>query len=193
MRYITLLYEIAILHKQVLENKEIKASSENTRSSDLQNRWNQYRIDHWETFENGNWKLCWLCSHGLEARSESRFRTWFGPFLIWSLRPCERKAKSVLFQTRFGSWSTLESSTSSTEYMNPDSCVLVLFGSKPCMGQSARTFLYYWWLSRRLQCIWTHVEMEPKCHGEANLNTSHYALHRQDCTFATTSRGELLL
>ena len=24
----------------------------------------------------------WLCSHGLESRSERRFGTWFGPFLI---------------------------------------------------------------------------------------------------------------
>ena len=38
----------------------------------------------------------WLCSHGLESRSERRFRTWFGPFLIWKpdFSPCERKAVS---------------------------------------------------------------------------------------------------
>ena len=56
------------------------------------------------------------CSHGLESRSERRFRTWFGPFLIWKpdLSPCKRKAVSnqafeARFETRkkgrFGSWS----------------------------------------------------------------------------------------
>ena len=46
----------------------------------------------------------WLCSHGLESRSERRFRTWFGPFLIWKpdFSPCERKAVSnQAFEMRF--------------------------------------------------------------------------------------------
>ena len=45
-----------------------------------------------------------LCSHGLESRSERRFGTWFGPFLIWKpdFSPCERKAVSnQAFETRF--------------------------------------------------------------------------------------------
>ena len=49
-------------------------------------------------------KTWWLCSHGLESRSERRFRTWFSPFLIWKpdFSPCERKAVSnQAFETRF--------------------------------------------------------------------------------------------
>ena len=45
-----------------------------------------------------------LCSHGLESRSERRFRTWFGPFLIWKpdFSPCERKAVlNQAFEMRF--------------------------------------------------------------------------------------------
>ena len=44
------------------------------------------------------------CGHmALESRSERRFRTWFGPFLIWKpdFSPCERKAVSnQAFATR---------------------------------------------------------------------------------------------
>ena len=46
----------------------------------------------------------WLCSHGLESRSERCFRTWFGPFLIWKpdFSPCECKAVSnQAFETCF--------------------------------------------------------------------------------------------
>ena len=46
----------------------------------------------------------WLCSHGLESRSERRFGTWFGPFLIWKpdFSPGECKAVSnQAFETRF--------------------------------------------------------------------------------------------
>ena len=45
----------------------------------------------------------WVCLHGLESRSERRFKTWFGPFLIWKpdVSPCERKAVSnQAFETR---------------------------------------------------------------------------------------------
>ena len=48
----------------------------------------------------GKWNFLpttlWLCSHGLKSRSERRFRTWFGSFLIWKpdFSPCERKAVS---------------------------------------------------------------------------------------------------
>ena len=40
----------------------------------------------------------WVCLHGLESRSERRFKTWFGLFLIWKpdFSPCKQK----LFQIR---------------------------------------------------------------------------------------------
>ena len=56
----------------------------------------------------------WVCLHGLESRSERRFKTWFGLFLIWKpdFSPCElfqiRLLKRVLKcgkKGRFGSWS----------------------------------------------------------------------------------------
>ena len=49
------------------------------------------------------WHKHWVCSHGLESRSERRFKTWFGPFLIWKpdFSPCEHKAVSnQAFETR---------------------------------------------------------------------------------------------
>ena len=58
---------------------------------------------------NASFDTCkhWLCSHGLESRSERRVRTWFGPFPIWKpdFSPCERKAVSnqafeMHFETR---------------------------------------------------------------------------------------------
>ena len=63
--------------------------------------------------------LVWMNSHGLESRSERRFKTWFGPFLIWKpdFSPCEHKAisKSGFWNTFwnakkgcFGSWYALK-------------------------------------------------------------------------------------
>ena len=46
----------------------------------------------------------WVCLHGLESRSERRFKTWFGLFLIWKpdFSPCKQKAVSnQAFGTRF--------------------------------------------------------------------------------------------
>ena len=62
------------------------------------------------------WVHHWVCLHGLESRSERRFKTWFGLFLIWKpdFSPCKQKAVSnqafgTRFETRkkgrFGSWS----------------------------------------------------------------------------------------
>ena len=129
----------------------------------------------------------WLCSHELESRSERRFRTWFGPFLIWKpdFSPCERKAVSnQAFETRFEMRKKgvldrdpprkPDSRTCERKALSErDSCVCIF---KMCaeaihkrMGQSARADYavgakYYLavrrsrsWLGRRLQCMWTHV------------------------------------
>ena len=82
--------------------------------------WALERAYCWEAGNNTNsdnfLPLHWVCLHGLESRSERRFKTWFGLFLIWKpdFSPCKQKAVSnqafgTRFETRkkgrFGSWS----------------------------------------------------------------------------------------
>ena len=125
-----------------------------------------------------------LCSHGLESRSERRFRTWFGPFLIWKpdFSPCERKAVSNQAFEKREKKGVLDrdpprkpdSRTCERKALSErDSCVCILKMRAEAMhkrmGQSARADCavgakYYlavrrsWsWLGRRLQCMWTHV------------------------------------
>ena len=75
----------------------------------------QLSYHHWASLWLMPKPLYRLCSHGLDSRSERRFRTWFDPFLIWKpdFSPCEHKAVSnqafeMRFETRkkgrFGSW-----------------------------------------------------------------------------------------
>ena len=123
----------------------------------------------------------WLCSHGLESRSERRFRMWFGPFLIWKpdFSPCERKA--VL---KSGFWNAKkkkgvldhdpprkpDSRTCERKALSErDSCACILEMRAEAMHGSisldcAVGTKYYlavrrsWsWLGRCLQCMWTHV------------------------------------
>ena len=129
------------------------------------------------------WLPQWACSH----ENESRFRTWFGPFLIWKpdFSPCERKAVSnQAFETRFETRKKdvldrdpprkPDSRTCERKALSErDSCVCILKMRAEAMhkrmGQSACADCavgakYYlavrrsWsWLGRRLQCMWTHV------------------------------------
>ena len=99
----------------------------------------------------------WLCSQGLESRFERRFRTWFGPFLIWKpdFSPCERKAVSnQAFETHFET--RKKNVLDRDPPRKPDSrhvnaklfrnmicaCAFWKCALKPCMGQSARTAQY---------------------------------------------------
>ena len=76
-------------------------------------------IDIDKTIESSPSQLCsstsnkqWLCSHELESRSERRFRTWFGPFLLWKpdfkpmwTQSCFKSGFWNAKKLRFGSWS----------------------------------------------------------------------------------------
>ena len=129
----------------------------------------------------------WLCSHGLESRSERRFRTWFGPSWFESLILAHVNAK--LFQIRLlkrvlkckkigvldrDPPRKPDSRTCECKALSErDSCVCILKMRAEAMhkrmGQSAHADCavgakYYlpvcrsWsWLGRRLQCMWTHV------------------------------------
>ena len=129
----------------------------------------------------------WLCSHGLESRSERRFRTWFGPFLIWKpdFSPCELKLfqirllKHVLKRKKRVFWIVIrlekpDSRTCECKTLSErNSCICILKMRAEAMhkrmGQSACADCvvgakYYlavrrsWsWLGRRLQSMWTHV------------------------------------
>ena len=126
---------------------------------------------------------CWACSQENESRSERRFGTWFGPFLIWkpNFTLCECKALSNLaFETRFetpkkavldrDSSRKPDSRTCERKALSErDSCVCILEMRAEAMHGSisvdcAVGTKYYlavrrsWsWLWRRLKCMWTHV------------------------------------
>ena len=127
--------------------------------------------------------ILWLCSHGLESRSERRFRTWFGPFLILAHVNAKlfqiRLLKHVLKHEKRGLLDRdpprkPDSRTCERKALSErDLCVCILEmraeAMHKCMGQSARADCavgakYYlavrrsWlWLGRRLQHMWTHV------------------------------------
>ena len=131
-------------------------------------------------------RYLWLCSHGLESRSERRFRMRFGPFLIWKpdFSPCERKAVSnQASETHFKmrkkgvlDHDPPDSRTCERKALSEcDSCLCIIKmrteAMHKCMGQSARADCAVWakyylavrrsWssLGRHLQCMWTHVHV----------------------------------
>ena len=125
----------------------------------------------------------WLCSHENESRSERRFGTWFGPFLIWKpdFSPCEcNTVSNQAFETRFETRKKgvldrdprrkPDSRTCKRKALSErDSCMCILEMCAEAMHGSisadcAVGTKYYlavrrsWsWLGRCLQCMWTHV------------------------------------
>ena len=129
----------------------------------------------------------WLCSHGLESCFERRFRTSFGPFLIWKpdFSPCERKAVSnQAFETHFETRKKdildrdpprkPDSRTCERRALSEhDLCVCIFGNARSSHAEAMHGSIsadcavwtkYYvavrrsWsWLGRRLQCMWTHV------------------------------------
>ena len=106
--------------------------------------------------------------------SERRFRTWFGPFLIWKpdFSPCERKAVSnQAFETRKKAFWMIRVESlilgKRKALSERDSCVSILkmrteamHGSisADCAGKEQNiTSQCADLLGRRLQCMWTHV------------------------------------
>ena len=123
----------------------------------------------------------WACSQENESRSERRFGTWFGPFLIWKpdFTLCECKALSnQAFETRFETRKKggldrdpcrKPDSSERKALSERDSFVCILEMRTEAMHGSisadcAVGTKYYlavrrsWsWLGRRLQCMWTHI------------------------------------
>ena len=95
----------------------------------------------------------WVCLHGLESRSERRFKTWFGLFLIWKPdfspklfqirlleRVLKREKKDVL--DRDPPRKPDSSPCKRKAVSERDSCVCIIKiraeAMHKCMGQSAR-------------------------------------------------------
>ena len=91
----------------------------------------------------------WVCLHGLESRSERRFKTWFGPFLIlahvnaklFQIRLLKRDKKGVL--DRDPPWKPDSRPCERKAVSEHDSCVCIFKMRAEAihkrMGQSART------------------------------------------------------
>ena len=132
----------------------------------------------------GTTLLYWLFSYGLESRSERRFKTWFGLFLIWSLILAHVNAKlfqitllkCVLKREKKGvldrdSHRKPDSRSCERKALSErDSCVCILEMHAEAMHGSlsmdcAVGTKYYlavrrswsWLHGRHLQCMWTHV------------------------------------
>ena len=127
----------------------------------------------------------WLCSHGLESRSERRFGTWSGPSLILAHVNAKlfqiRRLKRVLKREKKGVLDRdpprkPDSRTCECKALSErDSCVCILkmraeamhkrMGQSACADcavgakyQLSLAVRRSWsWLGRRLQCMWTHV------------------------------------
>ena len=127
-----------------------------------------------------------LCSHGLESRSEWRFRTWLGPFLIKKpdFSPCERKVVSIRLLKRIlkrekkgvldrDPPTKPDSRTCERKALSErDSCVCILKMRAEAMHkhivQSARglrsrskilprSAQILIVIGKTLQCMWTHI------------------------------------
>ena len=107
-----------------------------------------------------NCELLWLCSHGLESRSERHFGTWFSPFLIWKPDFSPWMWTQSCFKSGFWNafWNAKKKGVlDRDQHRKPDSrtcerkalserdsgvCILEMRAEamlKPCMGQSVQT------------------------------------------------------
>ena len=97
----------------------------------------------------------WACSQENESRSEKRFGTWFGSFLIWepdfTLCECKASFKSDFWNTFWNAkkrvfWIVIRVESLILGHVNAKvfrnmirACAFWKCTLKPCMGQSART------------------------------------------------------